>query len=64
MENMCTSLYQEKQKRSVWKRLKSHYFARGTLTTAEALGIPGNQEPQKLSEPACYFPRADFSFSR
>lgn len=28
----------------VWKRLKSHYFARGTLTTAEASGIPGNQE--------------------
>lgn len=41
---MCKSLSKEKQSHSVWKRLKSHYFARGTLTTAKASGIPGNQE--------------------
>lgn len=40
----CEQEFEEKQSHSVWKRLKSHYFARGTLTTAKASGIPGNQE--------------------
>lgn len=44
MQNVCKSLSKENQSYYVWKRLKFHYFARVTLTTAKASGIPGNQE--------------------
>lgn len=44
MWNECKGLSKEKQSHYVWERLKSHYFARGTLTIAKVSGIPGNQE--------------------